>query len=286
MSAALLSDLRNRRFLAQIATRFLAWIGLIASAGQVADWIFHLAAHDWWPRLLLAAVGIGVPVVLWWSWPRPIEETYDAPNTRIRIVKGDLLAETEEHLVIGTCDTFDTATPHVIARESLQGKALERLYHNDVGRLDAELDRALSGTTFVGTVAKAGKTTRYPLGTVAVVDQPKRNLYFVAISVMDEDNKAQGSPDGFWTSLNELWETIRRTSNGRPVCMPVIGGGLSRVSNIVPQQDALRFMILSFMFASRANPVCSELRIVLLPQDYEKLDRLEMQAFLSSLKPS
>ncbi|ASX03433.1 macro domain-containing protein [Mycobacterium intracellulare] len=68
--------------------------------------------------------------------------------------------------------------------------------------------------------------------------------------------------------------------------MPVVGGGMSRMSSIVPTQDSLRFTILSFMFASRRQRVCEELRIVLRPEDYDKLDRLELQAFLTSLKPS
>ncbi|MGH3640820.1 MAG: macro domain-containing protein [Mycobacterium sp.] len=285
MSAALRSDLTTSRFLQRIATRFLAWIGLIASAGQIADWVFDLTEYVWWGYLLIVLCAIGLPLTIWWSWPRPIEETYDIPNTTIRIVKGDLFAE-QGHLVIGTCDTFDTATPHIIARDSLQGIALERLYNNDVTRLDADLDAALSQATPVGSIPKDGKTTRYPLGTVAVLDHPTRHLYFVAYTEMDQNNNAQGTPDGLWVSLNSLWASIARSANGGTICMPVIGGGMSRLSSIVPNQDSLRFTILSFMFASRKGRVCNELRIVLRPEDYEKLDRLELQAFLTSLKPS
>ncbi len=74
--------------------------------------------------------------------------------------------------MIGTCDTFDTAIPNIIARTSLQGIALERLYDNDVARLDADLDAALSSTAPRDTVTKVGKTVRYPLGTVAVTERP------------------------------------------------------------------------------------------------------------------
>ncbi|MDX1882707.1 macro domain-containing protein [Mycolicibacterium sp. 120270] len=285
MSLALVSDLTSKRFLQQTATRLLAWIGLIASAGQIADWIFDLAPHGWWAGLLIALCVLGLPLAIWWSWPRPIEETYETPNTTIRIVKGDLFAQ-QDHLVIGTCDTFDTATPHIIARGSLQGIALERLYNNDAAKLDADLAAALAGTEPAGDVVKEGKTTRYPLGTVAVINHPQRQLYFVAYTEMDENNNAHGTPDGLWSSLNSLWAAVSRSANGGTVCMPVIGGGMSRMSNVVPNQDSIRFTILSFMFASRKSRVCDELRIVLRPQDYEKLDRLELQAFLTSLKPS
>ncbi len=228
---------------------------------------------------------VGLPLAGWRSWPRPIEESYESPKTQIRVVKGDLFDE-PEHLVITTCDTFDTATPNIIARTSLQGQALDRIYDNDTARLDADLATALNNIMPVGTVQKEGKTDRYSVGTVAIIAQTNRKLYFVAITEMDASNNAQGTPDGLWASLNRLWEAVRRSANGRTVCMPVIGSGLSRMSNIVPLQDSLRFAILSFMFACRTNTVCSELRIVLRPEDYEKLDRLELQAFLTSLKPS
>lgn len=246
-------------------------------------WLFQI-----W--VVVAACGVGVAA--WYTdcdlvlVAAPIEETYETRNTRIRVVKGDLLDEEAEHLVITTCDTFDTATPNIIARGSLQGQALELIYDNSAARLDADLTVALRNTESAGTVAKEGKTVRYPLGTVATIEHPRRKLYFVAITNMDENNNAQGTPDGLWTGLNRLWGAIRRSANGRIVCMPVIGGGMSRMSNIVPIQDSLRFTILSCMFASRKNMACGELRIVLCPEDYERLDRLELQAFLTSLKPS
>lgn len=285
MSPALLNDLKSRRFLKQAGARTLVWVGAIASIGQVSDWIWDLHEQPWWGWLLVILCVPGLILAVVWSWPRPIAETYNTPNTTIRIVRGDIF-EQDEHLVIGTCDTFDTETPHIIERTSLQGIALDRLYDNDVSRLDAELAAALASIEPAGDIAKPGKTVRYPLGTVAVLNHPTRKLYFLAYAKMDENNNAQGTPDGLWISLNSLWEAISRTANGRTVCMPVIGGGMSRLSSVVPTQDSLRFTILSFMFASRTNRVCDELRIVLRPQDYDKLDRLELQAFLTSLRPS
>lgn len=40
------------------------------------------------------------------------------------------------------------------------------------------------------------------------------------------------------------------------------------------------------MLASRREKVCDELRIVVRANDYEKLNRLELQAFLDSLEMS
>ena len=71
-----------------------------------------------------------------------------------------------------------------------------------------------------------------------------------------------------------------------PVSVPVIGGGQARLASVLPAQDSIRLIALSSMFASRTKKVCDELRIVVHPNDYEKLDRMELQSFLSSLRPS
>jgi hypothetical protein len=56
------------------------------------------------------------------------------------------------------------------------------------------------------------------------------------------------------------------------------------MSTVMPIQDAIRFLVLSFMFASRRQRVCEELIIVVRPQDEKRLDMLEVQEFLRSLR--
>ncbi len=89
-----------------------------------------------------------------------------------------------------------------------------------------------------------------------------------------------------WNSLSSLWKEVRAESNGRRVNIPMIGGGQSKLSPILPAQDAVRFIALSFMLASRSSKVCDELVIVALPGEYEKLDHMELQAFFDSLRPT
>jgi hypothetical protein len=92
--------------------------------------------------------------------------------------------------------------------------------------------------------------------------------------------------DGIWKSLLNVWDAVSKYGNGAAVSIPVIGGGQARIAQILPSQDSIRFIILSFMLASRNERVCDELRIVVRPQDYARLDRLELQSFLASLRPS
>lgn len=235
--------------------------------------------------IVLSIVAASLVIGLIWSWPRPITQDYSAPNIKVSIVEGDILAE-KTHLVIGTNDTFDTQTPNIISNNSLQGQVLQVLYNGDLKELDSKLATSLADKVAIDSIAKLGKQVRYGVGTIATVTQAARLIFFLAYGEMDLQNAAHSTPDKIWKSLLSLWDEVSKRGNGGVVSMPVIGGGQSRLSSILPAQDAIRLTLLSFMFASRYEKVCDELRIVVKPEIYEKLDHLELQSFLSSLRSS
>lgn len=284
MTALRRSDLTNSRFWREFAVSAFATVGLIATTAGLIDVLFP----DKLPKVG-TPLGIGILVIaagvgLQRSWPRTVQETFASPSVRIHVVPGDVLDQ-PCHLVIGMCDTFDTATD-IIATTSLQAQFLRRYLGGDVERLDSELAQRLEGVSPVATIAKAGKTTRFPLGTVATLGGVDRRFFCVAYTEMNERNEARGSVDGVWSSLTSLWEAVCAHGNGDPVAMPVIGGGQSRLSQALSPADAIRLQVLSFWLASRQERLSEELRIVVSPKVYDQLDRREIQAFLTSLKPS
>ena len=283
--SALRDDLRKWRFWRRFLTHSFAVVGSIAVILGVIDSLFpnkiKIEGVAWGALILVVSAIYGLVV----SWPRPIEQAYSSPNTYIRVLKGDLLDE-GCHLVIGTCDTFDTEPPHIIARESLQGQALDRLFGGDVKELDKFINNSLKDKTHIESVKKPGKKLRYELGTTVVLPQSGRKLFFVAYSHMSELNQARSTADGIWKSLQNLWAEVSLCGNGGSVAIPVIGGGQARIAQILPAQDSIRFIALSFILASRREKICDELRIIVRPKDYDRLDRMEIQSFLSSLRPS
>ncbi|EJO27433.1 macro domain-containing protein, partial [Achromobacter marplatensis] len=186
---AIFQDLKTWRFGRRFLTMSFACIGGLSTVLQTIVLIFPKVTVFQGVPILLLAVAISLIGGLIWSWPRPIEQDYSAPNTKITIVKGDMLAEMT-HLVIGTNDTFDTETPIIIARQSLQGQALERLYGGDLRELDAQLALALSDKPTVGVIEKAGKQIQYGVGTIATVKHAARLIFFLAYCEMDIHNTA------------------------------------------------------------------------------------------------
>jgi hypothetical protein len=287
---SLARDLRSGRFWTRLVTHFFAALGLLSAVIGIVSALFPTLLPPKGNLFVAVVVALSGGWALFRSWPRPVQQSYNQPNIEIRVVVGDLF-EQEGNIVIGMSTTFDTSTPHVIASSSVQGQLLTKVYNSDAQALDAALAKALSCSQPSGSFKpgdnKRGKQTTYPLGTVAAINQSPRKLYFcVAYTEMRADCTAHATVDGIWKSLNELWRAADTYGNGDPICIGVIGGGQSRISQQFPAQDSIRLTALSFIFASRAQKVCQQLNIIVREDDVAKLDMLELQAFLRSLRPS
>lgn len=121
----LIHDLRTWRFWRWFLIQTFSAVGVLAVLLELTSFIFGSLPIEGWPlAIIIAFVSIGYGLIR--AWPRPIRQDYNSPNTMIEIVKGDLFAQ-DSNIVVGTCDTFDTSVPNIIAKNSVQGQALERL---------------------------------------------------------------------------------------------------------------------------------------------------------------
>jgi hypothetical protein len=270
--------------LRQSGASALAAVGLFAMVAGLIDVLFPDVLPNARWAIVVGVLVAGAIFGAARAWPAPVREVYATPAVTISVVAGDLLAQ-PGHLVVGMTDTFDTATG-IISEASVQAQFLREFYGGDASRFDADIDRALAGTDPVGRVRKLGKDVRYPVGTVATTGGPDRRFFCVAYSSMNERNEARATIDGVWTSLSSLWAAVCAHANGGPVAMPVIGQGQARLSQALSPADAIRLQVLSFWLACRQEKVCDELRVVVAPAVYDRLDRRDLQAFLTSLRPS
>jgi hypothetical protein len=283
MTIGAFRDIKRLRFWRLFAIHAFSCLGGVSFLLGLYDVIRPNAISKTNFPFLAAISGFSIIYAAIRAYPRRVEELYSKPNTAIRIVVGDLFSE-PDNLVIGMTSTFDTKIPHVIHPNSVQGQFLARVYANDVSALDAALTQELVSVEPIGKIEKPGKTVQYPLGTVVTIRHVRKHYFCVAYGEMNAGNQTQATMGGIWRSLENLWREVRARTNGDPVAIPVIGGGLARLSQVLPAQDSIRFIAMSFMFASRETRVCDRLDIVVRPQDVGRLDMLEIQAFLTSLK--
>ena len=208
-------------------------------------------------------------------------EEYADPGITVVVMTGDLFDQDDANLVAGFCDTFDTDTDRniVISGESTQGLLLQRLYSGDRARLDRDLRAALPGVPRACVEkrsAKArGKLTRYPLGTVATLHLATRRVFAVAYSKMGNNLIAQSSLPVLEDSLESLWEAVYLHGQLKPVAMPLIGSGLSRVREAT-YDELLSMIVSSFVASSRTRYLCPELRVIVRQSEFEKVRAAEI----------
>jgi DNA-binding SARP family transcriptional activator len=212
------------------------------------------------------------------------------PGLRVMLVvrRGDLFEQDDANLAIGFGDTFDTSTEDdvVISRTSVQGQLLERLYGGDRERLDAELRRGLRGVTPMGRETiqdkPKGKRTRYAVGTVVPLPMNGRRIFAFVHCRQGLDLVTHSTAAELRLSLDRLWQSMRTNGMLKPVAIPLAGSGLSRVAELSREQ--LMIMIIdTFIKNSRDERFAPELRIVIRPQDVERIRMSDVARFVETL---
>lgn len=198
-------------------------------------------------------------------------------RTEVAIVRGDLFAQKDASLVVGFTDTFDVETrqSRVISRDSVQGQLVDRLYGGDAAALDRELRRGLRAVPPLGMESRRekprGKLLRYAVGTVVPVPLEGRLLYAAAYSRLGNDLVARSSPEDLAATLDRLWESAARYGRMLPIAIPLLGSGLARITEV--REQLLCMIIESFLRGCRRHStVAPQLRIVLRPEDLERVD--------------
>lgn len=271
-----------------LAANTLVAFGLTSAMVQFAGQFFPGSL----PSALVVTGGCAAACLVWGmvrAYPRRVvRRDFKHPEMSVVIEVGDLFAQSDAHLVIGFTDTFDTSIENdlIIHRTSVQGQMLQRIYGGDQPLLDRELDLALQGVAVESTETVQskphGNLDRYPRGTVAVLGTPQRRLFGVAYGRMGNDLIVRASLDDIWHSLNTLWESIYRSGYRETVAMPLVGSGLARINHL-ERESLLKMIVLSFVASSRQRLICKELRIMVWAPDLDRVNLLEVQAFLRNL---
>ena len=270
----------TRRTWRMLTVRFFSAIGACA----VVVGIMAPLAPLWWQGQLWVILVV-IVIALGWAacgLKRRDPSANYRENVTIRLVIGDLFDQ-KASVVVGMTTTFDTLVPDVISPTSVQGVLLEKVYGGSCARLDADLDKLLEALPSVGTIEKQGKQVLYPLGTVVTLSAPGSIRYYcAAYTTMDAQNRATGSIRGLLDALDNCWEAADRHGNGAPICVPLIGQGQFRVPELTAEV-AVRLIAFSFLLRTRHARFASELRIVVHPDERDKIDAAEFQAFLTSV---
>ena len=274
-------------------------IGTFVGALEIAKkiWSFHdkedktidlFISSNYW-NIVIALLAIGTVLTLIILFPkRKIVVPIKKRDMKVSIEIGDVFA-TKETLVIGTNRTFDTdTTKNLISPKSLQAIFANKFF-KDIPSLDNEIESELDTIPYDQLTAqekRRGKLKQYPIGTTVKLHLAKtdRDAYLVAIATMNGHGVASSSIDNFRFALASFWLFVQEKGGGSPqLRMPVMGTGLAKLP--ATRQEIVREILRSFFAAIAAEHFCSQLTIVISPNDFieHEINLQELGEYLNYL---
>lgn len=223
---------------------------------------------EWWKK---GAVIFGV-FLLFWIGSAAIKAmmanhaiTLKINGINVKIEEGDIFKSTNWKLIPFN-EFFDTVVDDVIiAHNSLNGKLIERL--QDINDLNTTIDAAedIPGRK---RRTKSGKIC-YPLGRII----PYQDYLLLAFSHF-ENNQAKLSHNDYEICLRAMWNEISRVYANKPVTIPLLGGGITRITD--KNEFHLLRCILCTLKTSNAQ-IYQPITIVLTRESKDKINLYDIK---------
>lgn len=211
----------------------------------------------------------------WRAWPvSRIEVSVPNSDSVLCIEFGDVLTK-QGCIAIQVNEYFDSILGDHVSPNSLHGRFIRDVLRSQSADFDAHVSRALSTVSYENVQRERGNTKRYKIGTTASVDLgPNRYLLFAFTKTDINTLKASASVHELWDALSGLWASVRVRSNGDPVYMPLIGGGLSGVG--LPARNLLQILMTSFSYYTKKEKITNRLTVVLHKDLKREIDLREL----------
>lgn len=206
-------------------------------------------------------------------------------SSEVEVKFGDIFEETNDLKAIAFNEYFDTFVDDngtVIARNTLNGRYLEKFYGDNVADLDMLIlnDSHLTESIIEENAnRKNGKKIRYKLGTICVV----KDYLLTAFSRFDENNKAYLGINEYINCLLSFWNEVDRVYAGRAVALPVLGSGITRFKGYdnISDQELLELIIWSFKVSRIKFTYPAKVKIVVYKKKSDRINLLELKKFES-----
>lgn len=171
---------------------------------------------------------------------------------------------------------FDTVVDnHLIAEETLHGKAFKELYKDGVytqetlnDEIQSSIIHGAKSTMLTRNQKPAGNLKRYEVGTSAdLAISDSLHYFLIGIGKMDVNLRNSAENGEYCLAVQKMIEFFDSFSQGFPVLMPIVGAGLTRLGQ--DSKDLLKYLIQSL--AINKSHLHSDIYIVLREEDRERI---------------
>lgn len=158
-------------------------------------------------------------------------------NLQVKVASGDLFDMGKEHnfVVIPVNEYFDTIVDRkIVSASSLHGQFIQRFYKYNHTELHSEIESFLRYRNIEGEEVERpnsnGYKTKYPLGTCVSIQRGTVTYVLLALTHFDEQDHAYVELAEFGLCIAKLCKFLANNAEKRPVFMPLMGMGLSRLN--------------------------------------------------------
>jgi len=208
------------------------------------------------------------------------EVTLNIRGAKVIVKEGDIFTS-NGWKVIPFNEYFDTQVDDVIiARSSLNGKYIDSLGDDDKEALKLAI-AADDRSPLKRYDSFDGSKVRYELGTIKVF----KEIMMLALTHFNEQNEAHTTRAEYEHTLRIMWKEIGRTYQGRPINIPLIGGGITRIDDMTekPNKELLNCILCTLRTSSVTFDENAQITIHLTKKVLESVNLYELKG-ISNLK--
>lgn len=193
----------------------------------------------------LTCIFILIYIFMWRAANKQHETMLNINNSKVIVKIGNIFEETSLK-VIAFNEYFDTIVDNkIISENTLNGMFIK----TKVNILD-ELDNSINEDTGLNekildtnSSRLRGKKNRYKLGSIYGYN----DYLLTAFAKFDDDNRAYLNMNDYVNFLLNFWNEIDIIYAGRPVSIPLLGSGITRIKEYnISEQELLELLIWSF----------------------------------------
>lgn len=202
------------------------------------------------------------------------EVTLNIRGMKVIVKEGDILTSNGWKLIPFN-EYFDTQVDDVIiAHNSLNGKYIDSLGDDDKEALKLAIT-ADNNSPLQRHNSPDGLKTRYELGTIKVFQE----VMMLALTHFNEQNEAHTNRAEYEHTLRKMWKEIRRTYQGKPINIPLIGGGLTQLDDMTekPNDQLLRCILCTLRTSNITFDENVQISIILTKKALETVNLYELK---------
>lgn len=228
--------------------------------------------------LLVVLFFAGLYFFLWWRYNNLRHLNILIDGSKVSVVTGDLFSQPGIK-AIAFNEYFDTQVDdRIISKNSLNG-----IYINHHSNLSvAELDKIIEdypfedGELIDGDVKRTGKSKKYKLGTVCLID----DYLLAAFSKFDNKNQAVLSMPEYLEFLINFWDSVNRVYSQKIVSVPIFGSGITRIKEHknISDEELLKIMLWTFRVSEMRFKYPAKLNIVIHKDKIASINLLNIKA--------